>query len=279
MRTSNPFFFPALVSIALGAAAQDVEPTHERAVRAIVNELVRELPWLAPNAEALAIVPEAASDPRVVESFTAALIRAGFTVRAGESGSGVPVRVSVRPAGQLGEISVTAGTFTATRKYGNATWVDRPAARDKMLVVGGAAPTLAGAIDSARHVLRSKLHAAYPALDVSGENAAIERAVLREPAARFIAVRNEGGRQLFEAYVLAHPGFDRLEREERSIKRRARLVPWIKAGAVGLSGLVLWALYKRADFRTRGWRTTRLRFLFGTLFVAISASLLWNLPQ
>lgn len=276
MMPSKPFFLLALVSIALGAAGQDVEPTHDRAIRAIVNDLVRELPWLAPNAEALAIVPEAASDPKVVESFTAALIRAGFTVRAGESGGGVPVRVAARPSGQLGEISVTAGTFSATRRYGNAAWIDRPQSRERVLVVGRACDSIAASLDSARDMLRVKLESSYPTLWGKPE---LERAVLREPASRFIATRTVSGRQLFEAYVLAEPGFDRLERAESSLRRQARLAVWFRSAAVGAAGLVLWLLYLRADFRTRGWRTTRLRFLFGTLFVAISACLLWNLPQ
>jgi hypothetical protein len=276
MRTSNPFFLLALVSIALGAPAQDVEPTPERAVRVIVNELVRELPWLAPNAEALAIVPEAGSDPKVVESFTAALIRAGFTVRAGESAGSVAVRVSARPSGQLGEISVTAGTFSATRKYGNAAWIDRPQSRERVLVVGRPCDSIAASIESAREMLRIKLASSFPTLYGRPE---IERAVLREPASRFIATRTVSGRQLFEAYVLAEPGFDRLERAERSLERQARMAVWFRTAAVGGTGLVLWLLYRRADFRTRGWRTTRLRFLFGTLFVTISACLLWNFPQ
>jgi hypothetical protein len=268
----------ALLLIACGAAAQDVEPTADRAIRAIVAELVSELPWRMPNADALAIRPGPSADDKVVEAFTAALIRAGFTVRAGDSAGGVPLTVSTRRAGTLEELQVVAGDLTVARQYGRAGWIDRPAGREKVLVIGASSPTIEGTIESARAYLRQKLNATYP--DLWREKpGVIERAVLREPASRFIAKRTSGGRQLYEAYVLAEPGFDRLERAQRSVHRQARAMVWIRSGAVAATGLVLWLLYLRADFRTRGWRTTRLRVLFGTLFVAISATLLWNFPQ
>jgi hypothetical protein len=262
--------------LAVHAAAQDVEPTPERAVRAIVQDLVSDLPWHVPNGEALAIEPAPTADPKVVESFTAALLRAGFTVRAGAAEGGVPVRVTTRPAGELVELRVTAGDFSSTRLYGRASWIDRPHAADKVLVVGWPSESISGAIESARTKLRLDLQRAYPALVGRPE---IERAVLREPLARFIGKRTEGGRERYEAYVLADPGVDRLERAERSVHSRARTRVWLKGGSIAAAGFLLWVMYLRADFRSRGWRTNRLRFLFGTLFVAISATLLWNFPR
>jgi hypothetical protein len=275
----KPFLMLALVTIASGASAQDLEPTPDRAVRAIVSELVSELPWRVQNGEALAVVPEPGSDQKVIEAFTAALLRAGFTVRAGESEGGIPVKVSAKPSGSLGELRVTAGDLTTARKYGNAAWIDRPTDRERILVIGAPATSVAAAIDSARQMLRLKLFDCFPSLNWPGRQDVIERAIVREPAARFIAQRTVAGRQVFEAYLLAEPGFDRLERAQRSFQRDARMAVWFRTGAVAATGLVLWLLYLRADFRTRGWKTGRLRFLFGTLFVAISACLLWNFPQ
>jgi hypothetical protein len=270
----KPFIPFACCLLATAAAAQDVEPTPERAVRSLVADLVSELPWRVPNAEALVVTPEPSADPKVVETFTAGLLRAGFAVKAGAGAEGVPVTISTRAAGNLGALRVAAGDFVGERMYGHASWVDRPKDDSKILVIGSPSPSIDGAIESARRKLIVKLGDCDPALIGSPE---LERCVRREPASRFIATHTVGGRPVVEAYVLADPGFDRLERAERSLLRAKRAGVWIKSGAVATAGLLLWAMYARADFRTRGWRTRRLRFFFGTLFVALSLGL-WSLP-
>jgi len=263
----------ALLLLATWASAQDVEPTSARAIRSLVTELVSELPYRVPNGEALAIEAAPGSDTKVVEAFTAALLAAGFRVQVGAAaGAAVPLKVSTRKAG-LGTIRVEAGDFVTERMFSHAYWVDHPSAQS-IVALGAPKATIEEALQSAHEKVRAELRSRFPGL---AGNADFERYVTKPSATSFIARHTVAGRPVFEAYVLAEPQLQHLERAERLAVRSVRRAPWVRSGMLAGAAAFLYLLYVRADFRTRGWRTRRLRILFGTLFVALSVGL-WSLP-
>jgi hypothetical protein len=273
----------ALLLILPAAAAQDggpdVEPTAGRAIRAVVRDLVAELPWRVENADALSIEAEPGSDPTLVASFSAALLGAGFRVehaapRGGARSSVVPIRLAARDAEGLGLVRATAGDFVSECAFGRASWVDAPERKGTIVVSGPGRATSDAALEAARKKLEDRMRAAYPAL--SGHES-FERYLDRQTVTSFVARRDTGGKPVYEAYLLAQSGAERLARAERAAFASKARRPWFKAGALAAAGIVLWFLYARADFRTRGWRTVRLRLAFGTLFVALCLGL-WSLP-
>jgi hypothetical protein len=272
----KPSLFTALLLFATCAPAQDVEPTLARAIRSLVSELVSELPYRARNGEALAIDAAPSSDRKVIEAFTAQLLRSGFRVQAGGGAAddAVPVRVSTGRKGELGAIKVEAGDWSAERLFGRADWIDAPRDDSTIVVAGAPKSTIEEAVRSASDRVDAELRARFPGL---AGNAAFERYASRKPATSFVSRRTIDGRQVFEAWVLAEPELDNLARAERAALRSARRTPWVRSAVLAGAAVVLYGLYVRADFRTRGWRTRRLRFFFGTLFVALSAGL-WSLP-
>ena len=54
------------------------------------------------------------------------------------------------------------------------------------------------------------------------------------------------------------------------------VVALVLAAWFGLCAAAAWFLYLRADLRTRGYRTRRLRFVFGSLFLLVSFAI-WSL--
>jgi hypothetical protein len=266
-----------LLLIALSGRAQDVEPTMDRAMSSLVRELVAELPYRVENGEALAIDLEPYSDKRIAEVFVARLLREGFRIEAASSrnAGAVPIRVVTKDSSDgLGSIRVTAGDFVAERRFGRASWVDQPRANGTIVAVGVSAESAQASLASAREKIATELRKRFPNLAGKPD---FERYASREPVASFVAQRTVAGRKQFEAYAMAEPSFEHLTRAERSVRDAARRVPWTRAAMLAASGCVLWLLYLRADLRTRGFKTKRLRLLFGTLFAALSMGL-WSLP-
>jgi hypothetical protein len=256
--------------------AQDVEPTLERALAAIVAEVVAELPYRAPDAQALAVEAAPGADDAVVDAFVSRLLAEGFRVEVGPQRADHAARLVVEtaPEGRPGSVRVTASGFVSERRFGRASWVDRAADKDAIVVAGSPAATRDEALASARHRLRAEIASRFPHLAGDHE---FERYLSRQPTETFVAERTIHGRTRYEAYLMAQPATARLARAERAALRAEHRRPWVKAGVLAAAACVLWLLYARADFRTRGYRTRRLRLLFGTLFVALSIGL-WSLP-
>jgi hypothetical protein len=264
-----------LVALGASASAQDLEPTVDRAMSSLVYELVTELPYRMANGDALAIDLDPSSDKRIAEIFMARLLKEGFRIEAASSGarSSVPIRVVTRDAGGQGSIRVTAGDYVAERRFGHANWVDQARDQGTIVVMGAPSPSAESSLASAREKLAAELRRRFPGLAGKPE---FERYTSRAPVASFVAHKTVLGRTQFEAYAMAEPSFSHLERAERSVRDAARREPWLKTAMLGVGACVLWLAYLRADFRTRGFKTRRLRLLFGTLFIALSMGL-WSL--
>jgi hypothetical protein len=268
---------PMLVLLlALGASAQDLEPTADRAIASLVRELVTELPYRVSNGDALALTSDAAADRGLVDKLAAKLLAEGFRLQAGpaHASGAIPLHVSTNDAGKLGVVRVSTGDWVVERRFGRASWVDRARDAGAIVVAGVRSDSADASLESARARLDAELRRRYPAL---ARTADLARYSSRQPAATFVAQRTVAGRKEYEAYILAEPSFKRLDRAEREILEAELRTPWIKGGALAAAGCLLWLAYLRADFRTRGFRTRRLRLLFGTLFAALSLGL-WSLP-
>ena len=110
----KPTLILVLLVLALNAPAQDIEPTLERAVASLANELVAELPYRMPNGEALAIEMAPSADRKVVEALVARLLEEGLRIEAGgpqperSEGGGVGA-ASSHPTGAVPRVGPSRG--------------------------------------------------------------------------------------------------------------------------------------------------------------------------
>ncbi len=278
-------FTVLLTLFVLGAnlVAQDVEPTLARAVVRISHRLARELPYRAAPADALMLRPEKGTRAAAIQALGQALLAEGFRIQADRAGADearvLPLAISTRPAGEVVALRVATNDdppFAIECAYGGAGWVDAAAdgSLRRIVIAGPLAGTPERAVELARGQVEERLRAGFPAL------------ARRQPSnsflnprhlSSFIASEGAGDSRLFRAYVAAEPEIQRLERAERLAIGAEWIGPLVRLGLGGAAALTCWLLFLRSDFRSRGYRTGRLRIAFATLFAVLTAGI-WRLP-
>lgn len=260
-----------------GAAfpAQDVAPTFDRALGRLSATLVRELPWLAPEAGAVTVSAADRASEKAAGALRERLLDSGFRL-APEAGSPLVVTIAVRREQGVRTLAAeVAGPKTASFKeaFGDADWIDRRENRERV-VVGPPRKTADAARQAAEERLTEVRRASYPAL--AGRRNG-RRALDRAPAAVFVAASGRGAEAVYEAFVLAPDDAVQLARLDAEAARALSRAPVIKGVVTAVVLLAAFAAFKFLDWITRGWRTRALSVVFATL-TAAAVTGLWRLP-
>jgi hypothetical protein len=264
------------IAMSAALAAQDLTPNLARAAAETAREAARELPWKAPAAKSLRVAAADRNSTKAAEAVALRLADAGFRGDA-DGAADLTLTVAVKREKGARTLETTADgpvSFSYAVRYADAEWVDDPALRDRV-VMGGEARTEAEALGAVRAAARDRLAAKYPRFAATKRG---RRALSAEPDATFVARTGDGAETRFRAYALCPADGRDWARDEAAAARAATRAPWIKSGLTAAAGLVFFALYKGADWITRGWRSRALGALFGSLFAAAAFGF-WRMPS
>ena len=214
----------ALLLLATGAPAQDVEPTPERAIRSLVRS----------SCPSCRIASRTARRSRSRRSLVRQEGRRGVRVRPARGrvpdpgGSGRSRRPDgsvpgLDPRGRVARLDQGRGGRPGRRTLLRPCGLGRPAARPRNdPALGGPRDSVEAALSSARQKLEEELRRRFPGL---AGNPDFERYASRQQTTTFVARHDVAGRPHYEAYLMAAPSFDRLQRAEGAMLRAEQRVP------------------------------------------------------
>ena len=268
------------------SAAQDLEPNLRRAVQRLVGEIALDLNGRSPAPSGLAIRRGRVGDA-ALGALTRSLLDAGFKVRHLDSlesaGEDLEVLVEEEAAPPNRRLVLHVGGARGRRlacRFGAAEWVDaeitRPGGHRLMVVSGSLESTRSEAVASATQKAWE---------GVCGQ-LGLPRARVAEPSELdsfrtrlFVGERSNEGRLFYRAIIgveMDEPTLVSLRGKETE---RQEAVAWSRL--VRTAGGIAWGIamilgYLYADLRTRGYWTSALRVLFGSLMV-IGCAALWGM--
>jgi hypothetical protein len=253
-----PTLVLAVLLLAVGTPAQDLEPDLAAAVASAVGELRDRLPAVQPSPRALALAGGGTAARLVAE----ALLAEGFTVAAAPAPDHLTIRVEHGPEWIRldAESRILPGIV---RRHGDAHWVGTPpphAITVRAHSRQSADRALAEAERLLRRALADRLGAAPDAvlgLEIGHRS--------------FVAERADGTGTLWVAFAQldAPPSIEAHLRAMLDEAGRQRLRDLFGRGLSSLAlGILVLLAYWWLDLRTRGYVTTPLRVLCGTVLAS-----------
>jgi hypothetical protein len=269
----------ATLTLLLLAAApgQDLEPTRARALRALSAQLVQALPTLGREVGTLVLRATPGTAAAARGAMARVLLEDGFRVELAGSGAvaadSLVLEFTARSEGERGVVGlavVGSAGLSWSRRFGAASWVDAPGP-ERLVAEGPFRRDRAAAREGARRQLLSRVRAG---LDLApGEVPEIDELLfesfcIEEFQAEALSDEGDPVYRSFVAVHLGQTGQGFLEQVVDDARHRAARLPWIRGGCAIALVIALGLGYLRCDLRTRGYRTGRLRVLFGILLVA-----------
>ncbi len=264
-----------LLACVAALPAQNTAPTYERALGRLTTTLVAELPWLAPEAAAVAVRAADRASEKAASALREKLLDSGFKVVAPTAAPLVVTIALCREQNTRALVAEVTGAKPASFRecFGEADWIDRPENRDRV-VVGPARKSADAARRAAEERMADIRRVSYPSLAGRRDG---HRAIDRSPAAVFVASSGRGAESIYEAYVLAPNDAAQLARLDADAARKKSRAPVIKGVSTAVVLFAAFAMFKFLDWVTRGWRTRALGVVFATL-TAAAVTGLWRLP-